>query len=375
MLEQRLQERSEAGNLRQLSVERLGIDFLSNDYLGMARNADLKKAISKCEAKATMVEKLNGSTGSRLLSGNDRYAEDVEEQLSTFFLAPRSLIFNSGYTANLSLLSCVPQKDDTIICDQLIHASLIDGARLSYARRLSFRHNDLEDLEKKLRISEGQKYVVVETIYSMDGDDCPLTAVVELAERYNARVIVDEAHSTGLWGYRGNGLACKENLQDRIFARIYTFGKAMGIHGACICGSQQLIDYLINFARPFIYSTSMPMSHFAAIESAFKFIGTQENERNRLFSNIDFFKKSFALLPDGCSTLLQASDSAIQVIASEGNEYAKHLATQLRAQDLDVRAILSPTVAKGKERLRICLHSFNTENEIATLINALAQLL
>lgn len=375
MLEKKLQERLLAGNLRRLPSTAAAIDFLSNDYLGLARSQELKATIDHLVANLENTNKINGATGSRLLSGNDIYAEAVEQKLATIFNAPAALVFSTGYNANLSLLSCVPQKADTIICDELIHASLIDGARLSYARRLSFRHNDLEDLEKKLRLSTGEKYVVVESIYSMDGDACPLEQMITLCEQYDAKLIVDEAHSTGLWGANGNGIICSKKLQDKIFARIYTFGKGMGVHGACICGSQLLIDYLINFARPFIYSTAMPLPHFAAIEGAFDFLNTNEALRQKLFSNIDLFKNCFMQKIEAKKDLLKPSNSAIQIITTNGNAYAKHIAEQLRAKDFEVRAILSPTVASGSERLRICLHSYNTLEEIEGLTTALAELL
>ena len=375
MLEKKLNERRALGNLRSMSVAENRVDFLSNDYLGLACSQALKENIDLAFLNLQETSKINGSTGSRLLSGNHKYIEAVEQKLALIFKSEAALVFNSGYNANLSILSCVPHKSDTIICDELIHASLIDGARLSYAKRLSFRHNDLEDLEKKLNHAEGEKFVVVESVYSMDGDTCPLDALIELCEKYNAHIIVDEAHSTGLWGNNGSGMLCEQNLQDKIFARIYTFGKGMGVHGACICGSQLLKDYLINFARPFIYTTALPLHSYVAIGSSFDYVEANPDYKNRLFNNIDFFKNLFVKYNSSNAHLLKPSNSAIQVIATSGNEHAKNIAEQLRANQFEVRAILSPTVKAGEERLRICLHAYNTEKEIEDFTRTLSQLL
>lgn len=352
-----------------------GVDFLSNDYLGLARSEALRQNIETTFLQLNEAIKINGSTGSRLLSGNHKYAEELEHSLAKIFMAEAALIFNSGYNANLSILSCVPTKADTIIHDELIHASLIDGARLSFAKRRSFRHNDLNDLEKKLRSAQGQKFVVVESIYSMDGDACPLQELVVLCEQHGAYIIVDEAHSTGLWGNDGNGLACESNLQEKIFARIYTFGKGMGVHGACICGSQLLKDYLINFARPFIYTTAMPLHSFVSIACAFEYIQSNGQPRKSLFENISIFKQGFLANNKSSIPLLLPSNSAIQIISTSGNEHAKNVAEQMRANNFEVRAILAPTVKSGQERLRICLHAYNTKKEIDDFMINLTELL
>lgn len=375
MLDKKLNERKSLGNLRAMNFNGQGVDFLSNDYLGLARSEGLRKNIEITFLQLNEVNKINGATGSRLLSGNHEYFEEVEHKLSKIFRADATLIFNSGYNANLSILSCVPTKTDTIIHDELIHASLIDGARLSFAKRLSFRHNDLNDLEKKLRLAQGQKFVVVESVYSMDGDACPLQELVMLCEQHGAYIIVDEAHSTGLWGNGGNGLVCEMNLQEKIFARIYTFGKGMGVHGACICGSQLLKDYLINFARPFIYTTAMPLHSFVAIACAFKYIQSNSQPRKSLFENIDIFKKSFLKHNKSSIPLLVPSNSAIQIISTSGNQHAKKVADQLRSKNFEVRAILAPTVKSGQERLRICLHAYNTKKEIDDFMINLTELL
>ncbi|RZL31360.1 MAG: aminotransferase class I/II-fold pyridoxal phosphate-dependent enzyme, partial [Pedobacter sp.] len=225
-LESKLKERTENGLLRKLTSTSLPSDFSSNDYLGFAQSSTLKNLI-KTQTEAISNIK-NGSGGSRLLSGNHSYTEQTEQFIANFHQAPSGLIFNSGYDANVGLLSSIPQRGDTIITDELIHASLIDGARLSYADRFKFKHNDLTDLDQKLRNAKGIIYVVVESVYSMDGDLAPLTEICNLCEKYNANLIVDEAHATGIFGEKGKGLVVQLKLQSKVFARIVTFGKAIG---------------------------------------------------------------------------------------------------------------------------------------------------
>ncbi|MET1057537.1 MAG: aminotransferase class I/II-fold pyridoxal phosphate-dependent enzyme, partial [Pedobacter sp.] len=217
MLAEKLNLRSAEGTLRNLQYENTLYDFSSNDYLGFARSEELKKTISEELEKHPLTPL--GATGSRLLSGNTEFAEELEKEIAVIHKAANGLIFNSGYTANLALFSCVPQKNDTIICDELIHASVIDGARLSLAKRLKFKHNDLEDLEKKIRLSTGQCYVAVESVYSMDGDLADLIHIAMLCRDLNAHLIVDEAHALGVLG---TGLVDLLHLHHSVFARVVT---------------------------------------------------------------------------------------------------------------------------------------------------------
>lgn len=358
-LKRKLQERQQAGNYRELKPENGLVDFCSNDYLGFARSTVLKQSIT--HEVNTHPLSLNGAAGSRLLSGNIKYAEDLENQIATYHQSEAGLLFNSGYDANLGLLSSLAQRGDTIILDELVHASIIDGARLSYANRYSFRHNDLESLEAKLKLAKGNCYVVIESVYSMDGDASPLVEILSLTEKYNAALIVDEAHAVGLYP---KGLVCELGLQQRIFARIITFGKALGSHGAVVLGSNNLRKYLINFARSFIYTTAAPFHQLAAIKMAYQLL---ENSREAIFclkKNIELFKQQVST---GKNFILLNSDSAIQCIVLKSNEMARDAAKQLQMNNFDVRPILSPTVAQGTERIRICLHSFNTENELTLL--------
>jgi 8-amino-7-oxononanoate synthase len=371
-LQQKLLERAENNSLRKLTVSEGMADFFSNDYLGLARSIELSDIIHSEYEKQK--GNPNGSTGSRLLSGNTLYAEKVEEELSYLFKAEKVLLMNSGYNANLSVLSTFPQKGDTIIYDELIHASLKDGYRLSFASRFPFRHNDLEDLESKLKKGKGDLFVVVESIYSMDGDAAPLNEIVELCEKYSAYIILDEAHSTGTFGENGNGLACALGVEQKIFARIYTFGKGMGIHGACVAGSKIMVDYLVNFARPFIYTTALPIHSLVAIKCAFEYLKNKPELARQLSGKIMDFKNNLPSEIINSGAYVESS-SPIQVVRVSGNAKVKKAATSLQAKKLDIRPILSPTVKEGEERLRICLHIYNTKIETELLYQSLEEIL
>ncbi len=338
------------------------IDFTSNDYLGLARSEELHQLISN--TTQSFNHHLNGATGSRLLSGNSSYAEEVEQKLAALFKSESTLIFNSGYVANLGVLSCLPQKGDTIFYDELAHACIKDGARLSLANRFSFRHNDLNDLYNKLkRNSQGLTFIAVESIYSMDGDECPLLELIALAKEFNAVIVLDEAHSTGILGEGGSGLARSLNVEHEIDIRIYTFGKAMGIHGACVASSDYLKKYIINFSRPFIYTTALPQHSIAAIDCAFKYLDGNIELQSTLKKKINLFRQHCDFKTN--------SHSPIQPILIPGNDQVKEVANSLNEDGFDVRPILSPTVKPGTERLRICLHAFNNNEDIVRLAETL----
>jgi len=360
-LDKKLQERIQANALRSLIATKNKIDFCSNDYLGIVKN--------KCIEKCLSAYLSHGSTGSRLLSGNYKLIEDTEKAIAEFHNAGAGLIFNSGYDANTGLLSCVPQKNDTIIYDKLSHASLRDGIRLSFATSFSFLHNDLEDLEKKLAaetINCQQIFVVTESVFSMDGDFAPLKEIVELCDKYKAALIVDEAHATAVVGEKGEGLVQQLNLQKKCFARVHTFGKAVGAHGAIILGSEKLKQYLINFARTFIYSTSLPPAAVEAISLSYSIFPGMKNERDHLKDLIQIFKKAdikYKILP---------GETPIQIVIIPGNEEVKKMGKRIQENGFDIRPILYPTVPKGQERLRIVMHAFNTRDEVermAALLN------
>jgi len=355
--------RMAAGTLRSLKNPNPVLsDFTSNDYLGLSRSKELRHQIHQ---KFLSLELNNGASGSRLLSGNSAYTEEVEQKLAALFHGEAALIFNSGYSANVGVFSSVPKKNDTILYDELSHASIKDGIRLSLATRYPFHHNDLDDLENKIKRSKGKIFIAVESIYSMDGDECPLTDLVSLAEKYDASIILDEAHSTGSKGPDGSGLARALGLHDRIDIRIYTFGKAMGVHGACVVGSKTLTQYLVNFARAFIYTTALSPHSIVSINQAFDYLKRNIDLQTRLQSRIELFLKH-------CDFKNRTeSKSAIQTKIFQGNETVKQNANHLQTKGFDIRPILSPTVPKNAERLRICLHTFNSDEEIIDLTNEL----
>jgi 8-amino-7-oxononanoate synthase len=353
-LNQKLLERSALHALRTLRPGGGQADFCSNDYLGIARNGLIETALSGSRYA-------HGSTGSRLLAGNYALVEEVEYEIAGFHHAPAALIFNSGYDANFGLLACIAQKGDLILYDKLSHASIRDGVRQSFANSYSFAHNDPGDLEKKLKNRTGNCFVVTESVFSMDGDKAPLREIITVSEQYGAHVIVDEAHATGVIGKQGEGLVQYLEIQDRCFARIHTFGKALGCHGAAILGSQDLRNFLINFCRPFIYSTAIPPYSVAAIQAAYKIFPGLKKERETINNLVALFAHPG----------FKKSATPIQCFVMPGNENVKKISRILLENNLDARPILYPTVPKGEERLRIALHSFNTMEETKKLISIL----
>lgn len=358
-IHQKLDKRKHENAFRSLKKNNGLTDFCSNDYLGFAS----EKEIHILDNELAQY----GATGSRLISGNHQITEEVEDYLSNFYKAESALIFNSGYNANVGLFSALPQRNDTIIYDELIHASIRDGIRLSNAKSYSFSHNNLENLIQKLKSSSGNIYVTVESIYSMDGDMAPLKEIAEISKQYNAALIVDEAHAVGIYG-KGAGLTAELSLIDDVFARVVTFGKAFGTHGAAVLGNKLLKDYLINFSRAFIYTTALPLHSVLTIKKAHEFLKNHPERIEKLNQNIEYFK---SLIVNYQLSIIN-SESAIQCIIVSGNEKVKKLAEEIQEQGFNVRPILSPTVPAGQERLRICLHSFNSENEISLLIKILA---
>jgi 8-amino-7-oxononanoate synthase len=352
-LQEKLDEREATGLLRTLTQVNDKIDFSSNDYLGFSLLPQLKFASSLP----------SGSTGSRLITGNSLLAEDTEKMIAEFHGFEAALIFNTGYMANIGLLSCIATKNDTFISDEYVHASMLDGMRLGFPTRLKFKHNDVDDLEWKLIQAKGKKFVVIESIYSMDGDAAPLKAIVEMCKKHDALLIVDEAHATGIFGNKGEGLVAHYGLQNEVYACIYTFGKALGLHGAVITGSNTLRNYLVNHARSFIYTTAMPPHIYEQVQQAYKLLPAAD--RKSLIGLIDHFIEASKKIT---GIRFIESCSPIQGVIIADNGKAKALAAHLNEKGFFVKAILSPTVPAGTERLRICLHTFNTKEQIDQLL-------
>ncbi len=345
------------------------IDFSSNDYLGLARNPTLQAQVHEASQSLAL-----GATGSRLLSGHYDLLDQLELVLTEVHQAEAALVFNSGYNANLGLLSAIARKGDLLLYDELVHASIHDGMKLSKATTCAFGHNDMAALEELLQKNPNKNILVlVEAIYSMDGDAAPLSEIAMLCEQYQAHLVVDEAHSTGVFGAKGGGLCVQLGIADKVFARVHTFGKAMGSHGAAILGSQLLKDYLVNYARPFIYTTAISPHSVLTTLLSYQYLAEQEAVLlPALQQKIERFKKS---LTPQVSTKVIESNSAIQCLQVAGNSKVVAIAEQLQKLGFDVRPIRSPTVAAGAERLRICLHHHNSTVEIETLGAELCRLL
>ena len=360
-----LERRKEENSYRELQIVKGLSDFSSNDYLGLANNAELQAHVTESYNSIQQSNKL-GSTGSRLISGNNEHFEQTESFLAKIHNAESALLFNSGYMANLAVFSTLPQRGDTILFDELSHACIKDGLRLSLADHYPFLHNNLESLENKLKKAKGNVFVGVESVYSMDGDFAPLKELTSLCKKYGATLIVDEAHSTGVYGKNGAGLVCELGLENNIPVRIHTFGKAMGCHGAAVVGDKVLKDYLVNFARPFIFTTAMSLHSSVSIFESYQYLSQntdfQENIKNKI--------QKFNLLLGNNKNKIY-SDSPIHALLFPGNNLVKQTAISLREKGFDIRPILSPTVKKGSERLRICLHTFNTDEEIESLCSLL----
>lgn len=366
-LNKKLIQRKEKNSLRALTSKKNKIDFSSNDYLGFSKDKNISISAEKLIKNFTNI---NGSTGSRLVSGTHELHKVVEDQLSSFHNSDSALLYNSGYDANIGLFSSILQKGDTIIYDELIHASIRDGIRLSNAKSYKFKHNSLEDLQKKISKSEGTIYIAIESVYSMDGDSAPILEILALSKKNKCLLIVDEAHSTGVFGINGVGMVQQFNLEKEIFARVHTFGKALGCHGAVVLGSQQLRDYLINFSRSFIYTTAASLHSISTIKMAYDQL-TTTNSIEKLRSNINYFKES--ITKNNLSSNFIESSSPIHCYIAPGNDRVKNLASNLQSKGFEIKPILNPTVPEGQERLRICLHSYNTHKEIEALILSLAK--
>ncbi|MFE3867404.1 aminotransferase class I/II-fold pyridoxal phosphate-dependent enzyme [Flavobacterium sp. LS2P90] len=368
----KLEIRMQNNALRKLSLPNNLIDFSSNDYLGLSQSENIFDETHQFILDRNY--KKNGATGSRLLSGNHKLYQETEDFIAKFHQSETALIFNSGYDANVGFFSSVPLKGDLILYDELCHASIRDGIQLSNAKAYKFNHNDFEDLEKLiLRNPNTIIYIVTESVFSMDGD-CPnLEELVSVSTKHNCYLVVDEAHALGVFGSAGEGFVQMRGLQDHVFARIMTFGKGLGCHGAAILGSVELRDYLVNFARSFIYTTGLSPHSVATILVAYQHLKKDSAPILKLRENIVFFNQQKNLL--SLRPLFVRSKSAIQSAIIPGNEKVKTIANQLQEKGFDVKAILSPTVPEGQERLRFCLHSYNSPEEISAVMHCILTLL
>lgn len=370
----KLEQREQNNSIRKLALPNHLIDFASNDYLGFSKSEAIFNGTHSFLFDNNIIQ--NGATGSRLLSGNHIVYQEAENYISKFHDSENALLFNSGYDANVGFFNAVPQRNDVILYDELSHASIRDGIQLSNAKSYKFQHNDFEDLERLIsnyKLGNSEIFVVTESVFSMDGDAPNLDELVQLCNKNNCFLVVDEAHALGVFGEHGEGLVQMLGLQDNVFARIMTFGKGLGCHGAAILGSQKLIDYLVNFARSFIYTTGLSPHSVATILVAYQHLQTEKEALQKLRENVIHFNQEKKQL--GLNPLFVRSKSAIQSAIIPGNQKVKNIANQLQEKGFDVKAILSPTVPEGYERLRICLHSYNTKEEISAVLRLLASIL
>ncbi|MCB2407955.1 aminotransferase class I/II-fold pyridoxal phosphate-dependent enzyme [Hymenobacter lucidus] len=369
-LAQQLTQRGAEGTRRLLTLPPAGrVDFSSNDYLGLARSPALHAAVL---AAAHDTALLAGSTGSRLLTGNSAATEALETRLAQFHRAEAALLFNSGYSANLGFFGAVPRRGDTILYDAASHASVKDGIRSSFATAYSFRHNDLADLEKRLTRATGEVFVAVEALYSMDGDQAPLRELAAFCGARGLHLVVDEAHTNGIYGPNGEGLVVELGLENDVLARIVTFGKALGSQGAAVVGPAVLRDFLLNTSRPFMFTTALAPLSVAALMAAYALLPTLQAERRQLFTLSEQLKSTLATVPG----LHVGPDSHVIhpiFLARPSPQRVRAVAAAVQRAGFDLRPIVAPTVPAGTERLRLILHSYNTAAEIEGLGQVLRQ--
>ena len=365
----KIEVRIQTNSLRSLTESNNLVDFSSNDYLGLSQSENIFDETHQFILDRNY--KKNGATGSRLISGNHKLYQETEDFIAKFHQSETALIFNSGYDANVGFFGSVPQKGDLILYDELCHASIRDGIQLSNAKAYKFNHNDFDDLEKLiLRNPNTTIYIITESVFSMDGDTPNLEELVSISTKHKCYLVVDEAHALGVFGSKGEGFVQMLGLQDHVFARIMTFGKGLGCHGAAILGSVELKDYLVNFARSFIYTTALSPHSVATILVAYQFLEKEKKNIEVLRTNIIHFNQEKILF--GLKPLFVRSKSAIKSAIIPGNEKVKAIANQLQEKGFDVKAILSPTVPEGQERLRFCLHSYNSKEEITEVLQLLS---
>ena len=346
---------------------RAGLDFASNDYLALAEARELAEIALEAIARGAPV----GAGGSRLLRGNHPEHEALEQEAALFFGAERALFFGAGFSANEALIATLPQRDDLIFYDQLIHASAHDGMRLSRAAHRSFAHNDANALEDALRDwrrngGRGRPWIAVESLYSMDGDFAPLDDIVALATRHDGFALIDEAHATGVFGIGGRGLAAAFEGRENVVT-IHTCGKALGVSGALVCLAKPLRDFLVNRGRNFIFATAPSPLIAACVRGVLRLIENADDRRAALQTRVALAGKELCARCD-----IVPSGSQIQPIVVGADGRALALAKLMRARGYDIRAIRPPTVPEGAARLRLSFTLHADAAQIVTMIDELA---
>ncbi len=352
------------------------LNFSSNDYLGLANDPRLKQAAVRAIEKYGV-----GAGASRLVCGSLAPHHELEEALAVFKGTPAALSFSSGYATAVGTICALLSRDDVLILDKLVHACIVDAARLSGATLRIFKHNDLNDLERILKSTStktilrnpaARVLVVTESVFSMDGDEAPLREIVELKDRCGAWLMVDEAHAIGLYGERGQGLARQLGVAERIEIQMGTLGKALGVSGGYIAGSRTLVDYLVNRARSFVFSTAPPPAVAATATEAIQIVQSSEGETRR--QTAWDLANLLEHTADAEGMKIASPDSLIMPLMVGAETQAVELASALRERGMFVPAIRYPTVARGAARLRITLTAAHTPDNIAELVHALAPL-
>jgi len=343
------------------------INFSSNNYLGLANHPALAEA-----AKKAIDRYGSSAAASRLISGNMALHEELENRLAEFKGTEAALVFNSGFQANIGILSTLAGEGDAILSDELNHASIIDGCRLSRAKTIVYAHSDLNRLESALKQAVGarRRLIVSETIFSMDGDEAPLTGIVELAEKYDAWVMVDEAHATGIFGPGGAGVVSKLGLSDRVLVQMGTLGKALGGFGAYVAGSRALRELLINRCRSFIFTTALPPAVMASALAAIDIVAREPERRGALWRNCQVLADGLKQI--GFSLVLPQSPILPLVIGDA--EKCMQLSGRLLEKGIFAQGIRPPTVPAGTSRLRLTLMATHRPEHIDRALGVFAEI-
>jgi 8-amino-7-oxononanoate synthase len=342
------------------------LNLASNNYLGLAGEEELKKAsIQAVETYGA------GATASRLIIGNHPLYEEAELLLARWKRAEAGLIFNSGYTANVGIISSLMGRNDLVISDKLNHASIVDGIILSRAECKRYRHNDVEHLEFILKKApaEQRKLIITDTVFSMDGDIAPLEKIVALKERYNAILMVDEAHSSGIYGEEGEGLIHHLNLQDRVDIQMGTFSKALGCFGAYVVGNHDLIEYFVNKMRSLIFTTALPPAVLGSIIAAIHLVQGDQWRRKALQNNGIFFREGLSKLGfDICG-----SETQIVPIVIGPNEKTIAMSQRLKEEGIAAIAVRPPTVPENQSRIRFTVMATHQEEDLRWALGKIQQ--
>jgi 8-amino-7-oxononanoate synthase len=348
---------------------RMVVSFCSNDYLGLAQHPKVRAA-----AIAAIKEFGAGSGAARLLAGTLSLHTRLEKSIANMKGAEEALLFTSGYAANLGVMTTMADRDSLVIADSLNHASMIDGCRLSGAKVVVYPHRNISAVKKRvpgMKRRFSRKFIVTDAVFSMDGDVAPLEEICDFADRIGAMVVLDEAHATGVLGKRGLGLAELTGLSDRIAVPVGTFSKALGGIGGFVTGSHELIGFLRNKARPFIFTTSLPPASCAASIEAMRLMRSKPALRERLWKNADYFKRRVTAL----GLDMRGSETPIVPIMVGDHVKASEISRKLWKEGIYVPAIRPPTVPMGESRLRIVVTAMHTKQQLDHLLAVLARTL